>query len=224
MFADASQEYWGFMLTQCTNCNPADSDDEKPIQEQVHKPVFFMSGKFTASQLQWHISQKEIYPLIYSFKRIPYIMFGHTHVITVFTDHKNLHQDWNPKTAYIDRLIRWGLLIQQADICVRHIPGELDVVADILSRWGNQFSQDKPISRKGEPNVEEIDAKTLQFVPQLLSTKSFTFENAEISPFNPWYVGSWKQVTKKEIEEEQQRLQLPSTIAEKLLIPNSILT
>ena len=90
LFADASGEHWGLMLTQYMNCDPAIPDDNTPIKEQEHRPIFFLSGKFAADQLTWHINQKELYPIIFSFKRLPYLMIGHTRRITTFTDHKNL--------------------------------------------------------------------------------------------------------------------------------------
>ena len=138
------------MLSQCTNCDRSDKDDLTPVSKQHHRPISFHSGKFASTQLNWHISQKELYPIIFSFKRLPYMMFGHPRRITVFTYHKNLEHvlnpEWSPETAYIDRLIRWGLMLQNADICVRHVSGDDNFVADILCRWGNQFHEDKAVN------------------------------------------------------------------------------
>ena len=40
------------------------------------------------------------------------------------------------KKAHIDRLQRWSLLLQQANILVKHISGTHNIVGDLLSRWG----------------------------------------------------------------------------------------
>ena len=200
LFADASGHYWGLMLTQCTNCDPADMNDTTPVLEQHHRPIFFLSGKFSSTQLNWHISQKELYPIIFSFKRLPYLMFGHTRRITVFTDHKNLayiiNPEWSPKTAYIDRLIRWGLMLQNADICVRHIKGEDNLASDILSRWGNPFSRDSA----------STSATALLFLNFTLSDDAHErlFANEEISFQNPWYDGTWQRLTDDEVLEAQR--------------------
>ena len=186
------------MLTQCVSCDPADRDIETSVAKQLHNPIFFLSGKFQASQLNWHISQKELYPIIYVFKRLPYLVFGHTTRITVFTDHKNLehilHPEWVSKSAYIDRLIRWGLLLQNVDLCVRHIAGEENVIADILSRWGNRFLPDKPTARAASIRVCALRYATIEEA----------FENEEISFKNPWYMGKWERITSDEILKEQQ--------------------
>ena len=51
VFTDASSSYWGLMLTQCENNDPSKIESRLPIQDQVHRPLFFLSGKFSASQL-----------------------------------------------------------------------------------------------------------------------------------------------------------------------------
>ena len=197
LFADASGLYWGLMLSQCTNCDPANKDDVTPVPKQQHRPIFFLSGKFASTQLNWHISQKELYPIIFSFKRLPYMMFGHPRRITVFTDHKNLEHilnpEWSPKTAYIDRLIRWGLMLQNADICVRHVNGDDNFVADILSRWGNQFHDDK--------SVKITHVFTFKLTD---SDRDLLFAGEEISFQNPWYEGLWERITNDDILEAQQ--------------------
>ncbi|NIW12711.1 MAG: DDE-type integrase/transposase/recombinase [Candidatus Thorarchaeota archaeon] len=201
LFTDSSGDYWGLMLTQCTNADPSQEDDETPVREQTHQPIFFLSGKFNAGQQNWHISQKELYPVIYAFKRLPYLMYGHTRRITVFTDHKNLetilHPDWSPKTAYIDRLLRWGLLFQNADICVRHIAGEDNVAADILSRWGQLTEKPKPLAQRTEYVASRVIVNNAN-----LST---AFKNEEISFLSPHYDGSWRRITDEEIRKEQAK-------------------
>ena len=191
LFTDASNLYWGLMLTLCLEGDPANTEDKTPVAEQQHVPIFFLSGKFTASQVNWHISQKELYPIIYAFKRLPYFIYGHPGRLVIFTDHKNLvyilHPDWSPKSAYIDRLTRWGLLLQNRDIIVRHIAGDDNVAADILSRWGNSQFQLEP----------SLPALRYNVAAGRFARGSFSDE--EISFLNPWYQGKWSRVTEDEI-------------------------
>ena len=210
------------MLSQCTNCDPSDKTDKTPVSKQQHRPIFFLSGKFASTQVNWHISQKELYPIIFSFKRLPYMMFGHPRRTTVFTDHKNLEHilnpEWSAKTAYIERLIRWGLMLQNADICVRHVNGDDNFVADILSRWGNQYHDDKPISSSQIFSITLTDAE-----------RESIFAGEEISFQNPWYEGLWERITNDDILEAQEQslkqssLKTLHRVDEKIWIPFSLL-
>ena len=100
--------------------DPASEDYNVPVEKQEHIPVFFLSGKLHTNQLARHISQKEMYPVMHSFKRVPYMVLGHRSRINIFTDHKNIINVLNPisgpNSAYLDGLTRWGLIIQQVDI------------------------------------------------------------------------------------------------------------
>ena len=56
------------------------------------------------------------------------ILLGHK--IVVNTDHKNLVY----KTFNTERVMRWRLLIEEFGPELRYIKGELNIVADVLSR------------------------------------------------------------------------------------------
>ena len=59
LFTDASDNFWGLMLTHCSNSDPSKLEDQTPIDSQEHQPLFFLSGKFASNQLSWHVSQKK---------------------------------------------------------------------------------------------------------------------------------------------------------------------
>eukprot|EP00924_Labyrinthula_sp_SR-Ha-C_P000805 snap_masked-scaffold_7-processed-gene-4.28-mRNA-1 protein AED:0.63 eAED:0.63 QI:0/-1/0/1/-1/1/1/0/104 len=58
VFMDASVSFWAFILTSCENANPSEEECDKTIDEQIHTPLFYLSGKFEGPQLGWHISAK----------------------------------------------------------------------------------------------------------------------------------------------------------------------
>eukprot|EP00924_Labyrinthula_sp_SR-Ha-C_P001159 maker-scaffold_7-snap-gene-15.38-mRNA-1 protein AED:0.64 eAED:0.64 QI:0/0/0/0.5/0/0/2/0/178 len=128
------------MITHCENCNPGLLDDNTLIRNQIDLPVFFFSER-TVELI--YISSKELYPIWFSFKRIPWLFFGQESTITIFTDHKNLQyvltSEASPNQLQVGRMSRWSYQFQQLDIVVRHIPGEENVATDILSRWGNRY-------------------------------------------------------------------------------------
>lgn len=46
--------------------------------------------------------------------------------------------DLSPACAHLDRMRRWRLKFQEMNLNLTHIVGELDVFADIMSRWANE--------------------------------------------------------------------------------------
>ncbi|OWY97227.1 Retrotransposon protein, Ty3-gypsy subclass, partial [Phytophthora megakarya] len=61
LFCDASQDSWGAICTQVT-----ESDLSKPLHEQDHRPLAFLSGRFTGAQLRWPTIEKEAYAIVES--------------------------------------------------------------------------------------------------------------------------------------------------------------
>ena len=74
LFTDASKFSWSLIVMQA----PYDQVTEKLDLETFHpKPMVFLSGKFTKLQLPWHISQKELYPIIHAHNRLAWLILGH---------------------------------------------------------------------------------------------------------------------------------------------------
>ena len=117
-----------------------------------------MSGKFSSAQKNWHISSRELYPIVFAFRRLDYLLYGHTLPVELFTDHRNLvfivRPESSIKKAHIDRLQRWSLLFQDANIIIRHIDGERNAAADLLSRWG-YFGDDREVEDVVENATED---------------------------------------------------------------------
>ena len=70
IYTDASGLYWGGVLTQ------------------NGLPLCFTSGKFSKSQLNWTILDKEAYAVIGTVKRHAYLTDNNRAAVTVYTDHK----------------------------------------------------------------------------------------------------------------------------------------
>ena len=85
------------------------------------------------------------------------IMLDHLHWINggrrptiLFTDHKNLLALFSDRARPLactkpnrDRLTRWGLGLMGVRYVIRHIDGEENRLADLGSRWGNQFAGER---------------------------------------------------------------------------------
>ena len=138
---DASYHYWSLVVLQ-TDIGDVNEDITKM---KNLRPLMYMSGKFTATETRWHICQKELFPLISLFKKHNFLVTGHPRPVRVYTDHKNLvpilRPKWTGKVNHLDRLRRWALLLQGADLLITHVKGEDNTFADMLSRWANTDPQ-----------------------------------------------------------------------------------
>eukprot|EP00924_Labyrinthula_sp_SR-Ha-C_P004437 snap_masked-scaffold_1-processed-gene-0.9-mRNA-1 protein AED:1.00 eAED:1.00 QI:0/0/0/0/1/1/2/0/1072 len=132
IFTDASFQFWSGVLGLW------DSDGWLPI--------YFGSGEFVGSSIHWSMTDKEIYPIIKLMKRYRFILYGHQTPIELYTDHKNLIYLMTPKkdmkAAAFGRVQRWILTIQEFVTVLHHLPGETNVLADLLTRWGYVESED----------------------------------------------------------------------------------
>ncbi|KAF0716554.1 Aste57867_2784 [Aphanomyces stellatus] len=137
VFADASDLHWGGVVTQI----PRDQVDRE-LEAQDHEPLMFLSGTFSGAAQRWAIVEKEAFSIVECLKRADYLLHR-PGGFALFTDHANLKFIFNPAsvnaaipkytTAKLDRLV---LLYTIYDIA-----GDLNVWADLLSRWGT----DSPI-------------------------------------------------------------------------------
>jgi len=163
VLTDASSAFWSAVILQTPRITIQDEaqlkdDPERFIANRTVKPVMFLSGKFTAPQLKWHISEKEIFPIVHMAKSLDYMFIPHPRRIRFFTDHKNLLSVLQPTTVknrnYWSRLERWALLLQDIAAVFYHIGDESNFVADMFSRFANPFFGDNPSSH-GRVGVEK---------------------------------------------------------------------
>jgi hypothetical protein len=174
LFTDASHEFYGVMLTQND-----DLECSKPIWDQKHSPLAFLSGKFNNSQLNWSTTEKEADPIVLAMKKLRHFLYS-SKEFRLFTDHRNLVFVFNPvgtKKASTDRLLRWADLIASFRFLVEHIPGSYNVWADMLSRWRSPESLNPVLAHVGElsvpptlsnfewPTLNDIRIAQLEFRP-----------------------------------------------------------
>ena len=97
LFSDASEHFWGSMLTQVPK---ADAESGRPVAEWAHEPLGFLSGAFRGSSRNWAIPCKEGFAIRESCARISHFLVreGGFHI---FTDHRNLRYIFNPSGCSI---------------------------------------------------------------------------------------------------------------------------
>ena len=93
------------------------------------QPIAIYSKALTKERLRWNVAEKECFAIVHALTIWDYLLRD-VH-FTLRTDHKNLTYIY---TTGSPKVVRWKLHIQEYDFTVEHIKGELNVVADGLSR------------------------------------------------------------------------------------------
>lgn len=115
---DASNNALGAVIFQKT-----ENDDEYPVA--------FYSQKFSKTELNYSVTEKECLAAIRSVERFrPYIDLV---PFTIITDHSSLKWLMTLKDLS-GRLARWSLRLQAFDFTIEHRKGSENIVADTLSR------------------------------------------------------------------------------------------
>ncbi|XP_011270768.1 hypothetical protein CAOG_09111 [Capsaspora owczarzaki ATCC 30864] len=99
----------------------------------VAHPVAFHSRKFTGSELAWNIYDKELCPIVESFKVFRHYLLGAKVPVKVITDHKNI-EFWSTARLLNPRQTRWAQVLADFFFLVYHRAGTLHTLPDALSR------------------------------------------------------------------------------------------
>lgn len=135
LFSDASESHWSSVLTQTNRLGR-----NRPIDEQEHDPLSFLSGSFKGASARWSIVEKEAFAIVESMQRLEYMVAGRE--VRLFTDHANLIYIFDPvgqnpglarHTA--NKLMRWALKLSGYRYVIEHLSGKRNVWADMLTRW-----------------------------------------------------------------------------------------
>ena len=155
---------------------PLINDDvqEIDLKNIAIEPVMFMSGKFNTSQSRWHISQKELYPIIKTLLRNKYMLLGNK-TVNVFTDHHALKYLIDPtkkKNAnHRTRLLRWVVLVQQYRTRAFFVKGKDNRMADILSRRG--YEEEHVTKIRTQKELEALTRKLKEPNEEILNGNDY---------------------------------------------------
>ena len=92
-------------------------------------PIAFYSWKLNLAQTRYTTTERELLSIVEVLKEFRNILLGQQ--ILVHTDHENLMY----KMFNSDRAIRWRLYKEEYSPDLKHIKGEHDFVAEVLSRF-----------------------------------------------------------------------------------------
>lgn len=137
---DASNAGIGGMLAQM--------DDKKRL-----RPVAFGSKKFNETQQKWHVSEQEIYAVIYFVEKWRHVLWDRHFV--VYTDHKNLADLFNKGANFrTGKLYRWAIRLLGMHFTASYLPGSQNVFADYLSRDENGLEEDNERREKAKAGID----------------------------------------------------------------------
>ena len=99
----------------------------------IEHPICYFSRKFNQHQTNYSTVEKETLALILSFRYFDVYLNTTRYPIIVYTDHNPL-VFINKMKNHNQRLLRWGLLLQEYDMDIHNIKEKENVIADALSR------------------------------------------------------------------------------------------
>jgi len=148
VFTDSSDRAVGGALMQRT-------DDGKALAA-----VAYASRVLSQTERNWPVHERELFAIVYVFKKFRAYLLGSEFTTTVRTDHKSLTHFPEQKNLS-QKQARWLEFLAEFDSLIKYIEGKYNWVADMLSRLRRQ---DGPPSPEEEA---ELEAALLQ-VCQLL--------------------------------------------------------
>ncbi|KAE9356250.1 hypothetical protein PF008_g3693 [Phytophthora fragariae] len=130
-YSDASQD---------TQLEP--NEVQLPLEEQHHRPLALLSGRFVGAAARWPTIEKEAFAIIESTRRLEYLLLR-PKGYRLFTDHRNLVYIFDPFATdsamaryQADKLQHWTMSLLVFRYVIEHVPGEVNAWGDLLSRWG----------------------------------------------------------------------------------------
>ena len=96
-------------------------------------PICYFSHKFNQHQKNYSTIEKVTLALVLALQHFDVYLNTTKYPIVVHTDHNPL-VFVNKMKNHNQRLLRWGLLLQEYDMDNHHIKGKQNVLADALSR------------------------------------------------------------------------------------------
>jgi RNase H-like domain found in reverse transcriptase len=151
---DASTFAVGAVLVQL---KPTEADPTI-FQEQI---LSLTSKKLSPSARNWATIKAEAYAIYFAITSNEYFLRGK--FFTVETDHANLV--WIEKSVE-SMIVRWRAILRVYNFRIRHIKGELNVMADMLSRM---YHTDHSIELVADDPSPAVSAVAVEEVPVTLS-------------------------------------------------------
>ena len=102
-------------------------------EEGILHPVAYFSRKLSSTERKYSTVEKEALCLVKAIIHFNVYFNPSSYPIRVFTDHNPL-VFINRFKEKNQRILRWSLILQEYNLCIKHVSGKDNVVPDVLSR------------------------------------------------------------------------------------------
>ncbi len=105
------------------------------MEDGTENIIHIFSGTFKGAQMAYSIPKKELYAIIYAFRNLTFYLRGAKFLLQ--TDAMCL-TELHHKQIDCETMAKWALVLSEFDYTVEHIPGSLNLFADLLSRQNEE--------------------------------------------------------------------------------------
>ena len=123
--------------------------DEEGKEQYV---IGYRSRALRGAEENYSTIEKEMLAIVFGLQKFDYYLVGSESPFEIVTDHQPLCHMPTTKDPY-GRIGRWALLLQSYNYKIKHLPGQKNVVADVLSRF---FSSANDDPKEHTPSKDEI--------------------------------------------------------------------
>ncbi len=139
---------------------------------QGKKPIALILRTLTRTEQNYSTNEKEMLAIVWALKKLRNYLYGLTSNTTIYTDHQSLIfsiSEDNPNS----KLKRWKNFIEEYGAKIKYIKGDLNVVADALSRHLNVTTNDSIHSLESSSSIriKDVSAPLNQFKTQIVIKK-----------------------------------------------------
>ena len=152
------------------------------LQDGKFKVIAAVSTTFNKTQRNWSATEKEAFAVLFSCERLSHFLLGVT--FTIFTDHKSL-LFLDKRTFGNAKVANWQQKLSRFQFCVQYIEGKQNVLADWLSRRGNDIQKPTEDSTPGGKFLSLKGTDLRIYIPSWCNS-----ETIEINGYFANFVGS----------------------------------
>lgn len=148
LHTDASDRHWA---AAAAHCSPGDLS--KPLTDQSHQPLAFLSGTFSEREEHWSTYERKAFAVVQAFRKLDYLL-AYDRSTRVFIDHQNLLSAFNPaamkpslRRRKVLKVVRWALYRIPLMYRIEHVQGDVKTWPDIMTRWMRGYRRAPAIER-----------------------------------------------------------------------------
>ncbi|KAK4698188.1 hypothetical protein P7C70_g8097, partial [Phenoliferia sp. Uapishka_3] len=152
------------------------------VEGTLH-PIAFWSRKLSPAELNYEIHDKELLPIVESYRHWRAYLEGATELTLIYTDHKNLQFFFSSKVLTRQQA-RWYESIAGRSFQLIHRPGRLQGKTDTMSRradyaTGSKAAESSPVTFFDTPSLQ-FHANNLDPIPPPVFDDPFPSLEAEL--------------------------------------------